>query len=78
MIKWIYKFLILLSISSLNIYCQTVIDDFESVNDWKVYKSDGVETQVSMDEGHSGKAIRFDYNFTKGTGYGGIQKIFPI
>ena len=23
-------------------------------------------------------AIRFDYDFTKGTGYGGIQKLFPI
>ncbi len=28
--------------------------------------------------GLNGNAIRFDYDFTKGTGYGGIQKFFPI
>ena len=78
MIKIKYVRLILICFSSITIYSQTVIDNFESANDWKVYKSDGVETKVSLDEGHSGKAIRFDYNFTKGTGYGGIQKIFPI
>ena len=78
MIKIKYRILILICFSSITIYSQTVIDNFESVKDWKVYKSDGVETQVKLDEGHSGKAMRFDYDFVKGTGYGGIQKIFPI
>jgi len=78
MIKLTYKFVLLIFITSVTILAQTVIDNFDSAKDWKVYKSDGVETQVGLDEGHTGKAIRFDYNFTKGTGYGGIQKIFPI
>ena len=72
------KIILLVLFYSLTIYSQTVIDDFESADDWKVYKSDGVETKAGLDEGHSGKVIRFDYNFTKGTGYGGIQKIFSI
>ncbi len=63
---------------NVNLSSQTFLDDFESGDEWKVYKSDGVETQVSLDKGHSGKAIRFDYNFTKGTGYGGIQKLVPL
>ncbi len=69
---------ILMVLLTANLYPQTLLDDFESINHWKIYKSDGVETSVSLDEGHSGKAIRFDYNFTKGTGYGGIQKIIPL
>ena len=58
-----------------------ILDSFETfstLSDWKIYKSDGVETEVSIAEGHSVKGIRFDYNFTKGTGYGGIQKIIPL
>ena len=70
--------MMLISFPALNLYPQRVLDDFESLNDWKVYKSDGVETKVSLAEGHTGKALKFDYNFTKGTGYGGIQKIIPI
>ncbi|HSD64409.1 MAG TPA: discoidin domain-containing protein [Ignavibacteriaceae bacterium] len=59
-------------------FSQTVLDDFESVRNWKIYKSDGVEANVKTVEGHTGKCIRFDYEFTKGTGYGGIQKIIPL
>ena len=70
--------LIIFLLTGANLYPQRVLDNFESINDWKVYKSDGVETNVSLTDGHSGKAIKFDYNFTKGTGYGGIQKIIQI
>lgn len=74
----IIQTLFLMVLLAANLYPQNLLDNFESMYDWKVYKSDGVETKVSTDEGHSGKAIRFDYNFTKGTGYGGIQKIIPL
>ncbi len=70
--------LLLCFLFTINLYAQRVLDDFESAAGWKVYKSDGVETNVSIIEGHTGKAIKFDYDFTKGTGYGGIQKIVPI
>jgi hypothetical protein len=66
------------TLNSFNIDPTRILDDFETVNNWKVYKSDGVETKVSLADGHTGKAIKFDYNFTKGTGYGGIQKVIPI
>ena len=70
--------LLLCFLLSLNLYAQRVLDDFESASGWKVYKSDGVETTVTLVKGHTDKAIEFDYNFTKGTGYGGIQKVIPI
>ena len=41
-------------------------------------KSDGVNLNLSTEKGFTGTAIRLDYDFTKGTGYGGIQKLFPI
>ncbi len=70
--------LMLVFLAVPDIFPQRMLDDFESADQWKVYKSDGVETNVSIVPGHTGKAIRFDYNFTKGTGYGGIQKMIPL
>ena len=54
------------------------LDDFGDTNGWDVFKSDGVTLNITSDVGVNGNAIRFDYDFTKGTGYGGIQKFFPI
>ena len=61
------------------IYAQIkTLDDFENKNGWNFIKSDGVNLNLSNEKGLTGNAIRFDYDFTKGTGYGGIQKLFPI
>jgi|LSQX01.3.fsa_nt_gb hypothetical protein len=57
---------------------QIILDNFENPEGWGFIQSDGVDLNLSMDDGISGKAIRVDYDFTKGTGYGGIQKWFPI
>ncbi len=54
------------------------LDDFENTEGWNFIKSDGVELKISNDLGLHGKAVCFDYDFKKGTGYGGIQKFFPI
>ncbi len=54
------------------------LDNFESTKGWKFIKSDGVNLDLSPDTGKTGKAIRFDYDFINGTGYGGIQKFFHI
>ncbi len=54
------------------------LDDFENKEGWQYIKSDGVTLNLSTEKGLTGNAIRFDYNFTKGTGYGGFQKFFPI
>jgi len=55
-----------------------ILDEFESKQGWDFILSDGVNLDLSVVEGRTGKALRFDYDFTKGTGYGGIQKWFPI
>ncbi len=54
------------------------LDDFESKAGWNFIKSDGVNLNLTNEKGLTGNAIRFDYDFTHGTGYGGIQKLFPI
>ncbi len=55
-----------------------MLDDFEDKSGWSFNVSDGVRVGLSNDSGFSGNAICFDYDFTKGTGYGGMQKLFPI
>ncbi len=57
---------------------ESTLDAFEAIDGWAFNKSDGVEVNLANEPGISGNAIRFDYDFTKGTGYGGIQKWFPI
>lgn len=54
------------------------LDRFESTDGWNYIKSDGVNISAQTDNGISGKSIRITYNFTKGTGYAGIQKRFSI
>jgi hypothetical protein len=54
------------------------LDEFESKEGWEFILSDGVSLDLNVVEGRTGNALRFDYDFTKGTGYGGIQKWFPI
>lgn len=61
------------------LFAQSVsLDEFEETTGWEFIKSDGVNLNLKVEEGLTGNAIRFDYDFTKGTGYGGIQKWFPI
>ena len=54
------------------------LDGFENKDGWTFIRSDDVNLNLSNEKGLTGNAIRFDYDFTKGTGYGGIQKLFPI
>jgi len=58
----------------------SILDDFNSTDGWKYIKSEGgdVKMNISTDQGHTGTAIRLDYDFTKGTGYSGFQKLFPL
>ncbi|MCX6246194.1 MAG: discoidin domain-containing protein [Bacteroidetes bacterium] len=69
----------LLLLSAMAGYAQTTtLDEFENRNGWTFIRSDGVDLNLSNEKGVTGNAIRFDYDFTKGTGYGGIQKLFPV
>ena len=68
---------LLIATTILNAQVRT-LDDFEAKDGWTFIKADGVSVNLSLETGVTGKAVRFDYDFTKGTGYGGIQKLFPI
>ncbi|MHC1774569.1 MAG: discoidin domain-containing protein [Lentimicrobium sp.] len=70
-------FLLVFVTSSLTAQVKT-LDEFENTNGWYFIQSDGVKLSLANEPGLTGNAIRFDYDFTKGTGYGGIQKLFPI
>jgi hypothetical protein len=79
------KFNFLLNVSLLLLFYNflsypqlKILDDFESEEGWKEFLADGVTIKISNEDGLHGKAIRFDYDFTKGSGYGGIQKTIPI
>ncbi len=69
--------LLLLCVSVLKAQTK-LLDDFNSSIGWKSLASDGVTINTSIVDGFKGKAIKIDYNFTKGSGYGGIQKVIPI
>lgn len=68
----------LLLLTSLGAAQTSRLDDFESLQSWKVIKSDGVELSVSLVPGQSGQAIRLDFDFIAGAGYCGIQKQIPM
>lgn len=71
-------FLLLLGLSGTLAAQVATLDAFESKDGWEFIRSDGVSLDLSVEKGLAGNAIRFDYDFTKGTGYGGVQKWFPI
>ena len=71
--------LVVFLLTTILIHAQIrTLDEFENKAGWNFIKSDGVNLNLSNEKGLTGNAIRFDYDFTNGTGYGGIQKLFPI
>lgn len=82
-IKSVLNFLIVLLLFPTLNYQHTfaqkiLIESFDNIDNWKIYKSEGVEINLSQVDGINGKALRLEYDFTKGAGYGGIQKLFEI
>jgi len=69
--------MLLLVVAAGNAQIMT-LESFDDTTGWSYNIADGVTLNVSTGEGVTGKAIRIDYDFTEGTGYGGIQKLFPI
>ena len=73
------KLYVFLIISYLEIFSQSIlIDDFEKLRDWKIIKSDGVEANISLVNGKKGNAIKYEFDFTKGAGYGGFQRFYSL
>lgn len=57
---------------------QRTLETFDQASGWSYNISDGVTLNGSAEKGVTGNAVRIDYDFTGGTGFGGIQKMFPI
>ena len=79
-IQKIFSILLFLSVSFYDLIFAQIktLDDFETTEGWSFIKSDGVNLSITNEASLNGNAVRFDYDFSKGTGYGGIQKFFPI
>ena len=70
-------FLIIATLTAVDAQ-ERMLDNFENKEGWSYNVSDGVTLSLTNEKGISGNAIRIDYDFAKGTGFGGIQKLFPI
>lgn len=57
-----------------------VLDDFEELGDWKVTTSEGVDLEIAHDEGHTGMAMRLDFDFHDNNAGGFViaRKSLPI
>ncbi|MEN8128617.1 MAG: discoidin domain-containing protein [Pseudomonadota bacterium] len=57
-----------------------VLDDFEDVGDWKTSTSEGVDLEIAQDKGHTGMAMRLDFDFHDYNGGGFVlaRKTLPI
>ena len=51
-----------------------VIDDFESISQWRTMPSDDVTLNISQDNGVNGKSIRIDFDFHGHGGYAVIRR----
>lgn len=69
--------LLLLTAGSLSAQGR-VLDDFEASSSWVSAPSDGVSLTVSSDSGHSGKAMRLDFDFQGHGGYAVARKTIRI
>lgn len=57
---------------------QTVLDDFERPSIWEAASSDGVDASSESIPGVNGRALRLDYDFTKGSGYAFLRRELPL
>lgn len=74
-------FLTLIVLSATLLYPQSLrqsilLDNCENNSAWIPFQSLGVTVTHQNDAGYSGKGLRFDVNFSKGSGYGGIIRNF--
>ncbi|HEY6951910.1 MAG TPA: discoidin domain-containing protein, partial [Bacteroidota bacterium] len=56
----------------------TILDPCDDTLAWKTFHSAGVTVSDESDRGIEGGAIRFDVEFTKGSGYGGVTRNFNV
>ncbi|MFH0735605.1 MAG: discoidin domain-containing protein [bacterium] len=71
-------FLIFFSFDNFRAQSFGLLDDFDSLTGWNINASDLVEVVPELTAGKEGNCIKINYDFKGGSGYGGIQKKFPI
>jgi hypothetical protein len=55
-----------------------VLDNFETLEGWRVSASDGVQARISTAEGIHGRALRLDFDFERGAGFCVIHRDLPL
>ncbi|KAA0241539.1 MAG: hypothetical protein EDM75_16470, partial [Chlorobiota bacterium] len=53
-------------------------EDFENAGKWQINVSEGVLLSSHSDIGYAGNGLRFDINFTLGSGYGGVFDLISL
>ena len=79
-IKRTLQLLFAVMMFSVNIMPQDkmVLDSFNSLKDWKTIEAEQVSVKITESVGMDAGCLKLDYNFIAGSGYGGIQKRFPL
>ncbi|MEP0847005.1 MAG: discoidin domain-containing protein [Phycisphaerae bacterium] len=58
-----------LALSAISVAEAAVLEDFESLDRWRVIASDGVEASISAADGVQGQCLRLDFDFKSGAGF---------
>ncbi len=55
-----------------------LLDGFEQPEAWSAHPADGVSATLHGDRGHTGRALRMDFDFNGGGGYAIARRMLPI
>jgi len=78
--KFFTLFAVVCFFCSPSAFCQKelLLDDFDNASGWKKIEAEQVSVNISSAQGFTGNCLKIDYDFIAGSGYGGIQKRFPL
>jgi hypothetical protein len=73
-----YVALLLAAVSASAAAQERLLDDFERPGDWKAVVSDGAKGAVAAAPGHTGAALRLDFDFGASAGYVAARRALPL
>ena len=65
---------LLLMYGQVSLAQEIILDDFETPEGWQVITSEDVDLTLASDHGHTGAALRLDFDFKGGGGYVIVRK----
>lgn len=74
---WLFLALVTFLVRPGRVTADTVFDDFEDLSGWTTDASDGARIEIAADTGHTGMAMRIDFDLGAG-GYVLVRKAFAI